>query len=112
MTVHSALLLVKLLHTIIWIFFVSVIGYVLYAGASDTIDVWAWTAIGLVLLEGMVLALNKGKCPLTPLAARYTEDRRDNFDIFLPLWIARYNKHIFTPLFAVGVILVVYRSIS
>jgi hypothetical protein len=33
------------------------------------------------------------------LAARYTTDRQDNFDIFLPVWLARYNKTIFGCLF-------------
>jgi hypothetical protein len=38
------------------------------------------------------------------VAARYTDDRRDNFDIYLPLWIARYNKQIFGPLFVAGIV--------
>jgi hypothetical protein len=29
------------------------------------------------------------RCPLTGIAARYTDDRRDNFDIYLPPWLAR-----------------------
>lgn len=37
------------------------------------------------------------------VAARYTGDRNDNFDIYLPLWLARYNKPIFGTLFVVGV---------
>jgi hypothetical protein len=36
------------------------------------------------------------------IAARYTSDRSANFDIYLPRWIARYNKEIFGSLFAVG----------
>jgi hypothetical protein len=36
------------------------------------------------------------------VAARYTEDRRDNFDIYLPVWIARRNKSIFGTLFVLG----------
>jgi hypothetical protein len=56
----------------------------------------------LVLVECGVLALNRGRCPLTDLASRYTEDRFDNFDIYLPLWLARYNKTIFGTLFAAG----------
>jgi hypothetical protein len=39
---------------------------------------------------------------LTSLAGRYTEERADNFDIYLPLWLARRNKTIFGTLFAVG----------
>lgn len=40
--------------------------------------------------------------PLTNLAGRYTKERTDNFDIYLPLWLARRNKTIFGALFAVG----------
>ena len=54
---------------------------------------------GAVLLETAVLAANRWQCPLTDIAARYTDDRRENFDIYLPLWLARYNKEIFGPLF-------------
>jgi len=39
---------------------------------------------------------------LTDLASRYTPARTDNFDIYLPLWLARRNKTIFGTLFAVG----------
>jgi hypothetical protein len=36
------------------------------------------------------------------LGSRYTEARSDNFDIYLPLWLARRNKMIFGTLFAIG----------
>ena len=39
------------------------------------------------------------RCPLTDLAARYTDDRRANFDIYLPLWLAANNKRIFGSVF-------------
>jgi hypothetical protein len=37
------------------------------------------------------------------LAARYTEERHDNFDIYLPLWLARHNKLIFGVLYCLGI---------
>ena len=49
-----------------------------------------------------MLALNRGRCPLTDVAGRYTEERADNFDIYLPRWLARYNKLIFGTLFVIG----------
>ena len=64
---------------------------------------------GLVLIEVLVLALNRGRCPLTAVAARYTSDRQANFDIFLPLWVATYNKVIFGTLFVVGSVYAAYR---
>jgi len=98
---------IKLLHTIVWAFF---------AGCIFAIPVLAWqrrlmlasVLCGVVLVEVLVLALNDWHCPLTPVAAHYTSDRRDNFDIFLPEWIARYNKEIFGGLYAAGLIYVAY----
>lgn len=52
-----------------------------------------------MLVEAVVILLNRGSCPLTAVAARYTADRADNFDIFLPVWLARCNKVIFGGLF-------------
>jgi hypothetical protein len=61
----------------------------------------AWL-VCIVLVEVFVLVFNGFRCPLTDVAARYTEDRRDNFDIYLPVWIARRNKSIFGILFVLG----------
>ncbi len=48
-------------------------------------------------------------CPITLLARKYSDSKTDNFDIYLPEWLARYNKHIFISIFLVGVILVIIR---
>lgn len=56
----------------------------------------------IVAWEVAVLGFNGWRCPLTSMAARYTEVRRDNFDIYLPLWMARYNKLIFGTLYVAG----------
>lgn len=63
----------------------------------------------LVLFECGVLVANKWRCPLTDVASRYTDDRADNFDIYLPRWLARYNKQIFGALFAAGVLVLLWR---
>jgi hypothetical protein len=98
-----ALRLVKTIHTVVW---------AVFAGAILAIPLLAWygfwfsaaALIALVLVECAVLAINRMRCPLTGIAARYTDDRRDNFDIYLPLWLAKYNKHIFGSLFAAGLL--------
>ena len=51
-----------------------------------------------------MLLLNGWRCPLTSMAARYTADRRANFDIYLPEWLAEHNKTIFGALYLVGVV--------
>ncbi|MEZ5042868.1 MAG: hypothetical protein R2828_23435 [Saprospiraceae bacterium] len=103
--------LIKFVHTLIWGFFVTVIFYVLYSGIADEVNVYTWIAIGLVLLEGIVLLAFKMFCPLTILAKRYSDSEKDNFDIYLPNWLARYNKQIFTTIFIIGLILVLFRHL-
>ena len=99
----AALRKVKLLHTVAWAFFAGCILLVPLAAWQRRFDV-ALVLIMIVTVEVAVLVWNRFKCPLTDVAARYTDDRRDNFDIYLPLWLARYNKHIFGSLFAAGVL--------
>ena len=99
------LVAIKILHTAIWAFFAGCIVAIPLAGALRQFT-HAAALTGLVLVECAVIAANRGRCPLTDLAARYTEERTDNFDIYLPLWLARHNKTIFGTLFAVGALFV------
>jgi hypothetical protein len=99
----AALRVVKIAHTLVW---------ALFAGCILALPYFAWrrqlgvavALIAIVTVEVLVLVANRFRCPLTDVAARYTSDRRDNFDVYLPLWLARYNKHIFGTLFGVGVL--------
>lgn len=97
----TALVAVKLLHTAVWLFFVGCIVAIPVAAHRGAFDVAAW-ATAAVSLEVLVLLLNRWRCPLTDVAARWTDERRDNFDIYLPLWLARHNKTVFGGLFVVG----------
>jgi polyferredoxin len=92
---------IKVAHTVVWALLVGVI---------VAIPLMAWRArfaaaailTGIMLGEVLVLVINGWRCPLTDLAARYTDDRRANFDIYLPLWLATHNKRIFGSLFVAG----------
>jgi hypothetical protein len=101
------LTLIKLLHTAVWAFMVACIAGI-YAFSAAGRPGWALAAIGIVTAEVVVLFLNRMRCPLTPLAARYTEERRPNFDIYLPEWVARYNKEIFGTLYAGGILFTMF----
>ena len=108
MRTRSALFAVRLLHTAVWAFFASCIVVLPYAAHAGRFGLAA-VLVAAVLVEVAVLALNGWVCPLTPIAARYTNDRQANFDIFLPLWMAKYNKQIFGALFILGVAYTVFR---
>jgi hypothetical protein len=97
---------VKVLHTVIWVVMATATFYILYAGMTNTFNSILFVSIFLLVIETIVLLLNKWTCPLTPLAEKYTEKRDDNFDIYLPNWLAKYNKMIFGIIFVVGIALV------
>ena len=74
------LVAIKLVHTVVWLFFAGCIVAIPIAGVRREFRLAAILS-GVVLLECAVLALNRMRCPLTDLASRYTEARQDNFDI-------------------------------
>jgi hypothetical protein len=101
MTPDASLRAVKVIHTIVWAFFVGCIVAIPVLGFTGHY-MQAAVLVGVVLIEVLVLIANQLRCPLTGVAARYTDDRRDNFDIYLPIWLARHNKQIFGLLFLGG----------
>ncbi len=103
------LLSIKIIHTAIWIFYVVVIGYIVYCALVGEFGLTVWIAVGLVVVEGIVLAINRWRCPLTVIGSRYTDSTEDNFDIFLPRWLARNNKVIFTSIFGIALLILLYR---
>ncbi|TXD72009.1 hypothetical protein ESU54_14325 [Aequorivita antarctica] len=111
MSRKDKLLYIKIIHTVIWLFFNVVIFYLLYTAIVNKIDKWTWICIGLVLMEGLVLMAFKMFCPLTVIARKYSDSTANNFDIFLPNWLAKYNKLIYTTIFSIAVIIVVYRLV-
>ncbi len=104
----TSLRTVKLVHTAVWAFFAGSILAIPVLASAQRVRA-AFVLIGIVLVEVVVLAVNGMRCPLTRVAARYTDDRRDNFDIYLPEWLARHNKTVFGTLYVLGIVYAVVR---
>lgn len=95
------LLGVKLVHTAVWVLVAGAIVALYPAVALDRLD--GFGALHVVIVaETVTLVAFRLKCPLTYVAERYTEDRRPNFDIFLPRWLARWNEEIFSVMLVVA----------
>lgn len=97
------------MHTLVWVFFNIVIFYIVYAVITNKIDNWLWICYGLILLEGLVLAICRLYCPLTIWARKYSDSTRHNFDIYLPEWLAKYNKVIYTSIVGIATVILIYR---
>ena len=100
------LVAIKSLHTAIWLGFNVCFVVAIWSGLSGHFGAAFWIPVGLIALECVVLAANRWTCPLTPIAARYTDDRSPNFDIYLPRWTAQYNKEIYSAILVIGAIVI------
>src|SRR5688500_18990479 len=102
--VPRILSLIRLLHTLVWVFFAGcILAMLCFAVAADYRTAFVLAAV--VSIEVLILLLNGMRCPLTGWAANYTTDRHSNFDIYLPNWLARYNKLIFGTLYFAGIVI-------
>lgn len=108
---ETKLIIIKTIHTLVWIFFNVVIFYMLYAVIVNKIDKWLWIGYALFLLEGIILLLFKFFCPLTLIARKYSASTKANFDIYLPNWLAKNNKLIYSCILVIIIIITIYRLI-
>ena len=109
---ETKLKMVKIIHTLVWVFFNFVIFYMLYAAIVNKLDGWLWMGYGLIFLEGITLLVFKLYCPLTIIARKYSNSSKANFDIYLPNWLAKHNKLIYTSILFVIIIITIYQILK
>lgn len=110
MTPATKLRAIKAVHTLVWAVFASSILAIPVLAFRGELAL-AWALVGFVFLEVAVLLANRMRCPLTDVASRYTAERQDNFDIYLPLWLARHNKTVFGGLYVAGILYAAWVSL-
>lgn len=102
--------IVKSIHTLIWLVMTGATILLFRAVLLQSFDLLFYISLGLILAEIIVLTINGWVSPLTPLAARYTDNQSDNFDIYLPGFMARYNKQIYSVILALILIIQLYQT--
>jgi hypothetical protein len=104
-TIHQ----IKIVHTVIfWILSLCVL-YSLLSGISGYITIWTWVAVGLVLVESIVLIRSGWICPLTLLAKRLGAGQGSVADLFLPKWFSDRIFPICGTTFGVAIALLLIR---
>jgi hypothetical protein len=110
--VNRTILLIKVVHTLIFWILSACVLYALFSGITGSITMWTWIAVGLLLLESIVLAASGWTCPLTILAERRGAKRGSVTDIFLPKWFADRIFPICGSMYVVAVALIIWRVSS
>jgi hypothetical protein len=108
----TKLFFIKFVHSIIFWWQVVCLGYLLFACITKTFNILVLLAIISILLNGLLLLLNKGRCPFTSMAEKQGAKRGSVTDIFLPDWVARNIFRVATPLFIIELIVLAIRYFS
>jgi tetrahydromethanopterin S-methyltransferase subunit E len=103
------LLQIKVVHTLIFWVLSGCVVYALYCGVADRVTAWTWVAVGLLLIESVILAASGWTCPLTLLAERQGAGRGSVADIFLPKWCADRIFPVCGTAYGLAVVLIVWR---
>jgi hypothetical protein len=82
---------IKFVHSVIFIFMVACLAYILYCAIVRRYDWTLLTAMVAISVEGLALLLNRGRCPLTSLAEKHGAANGAVTDIFLPDWLTRHT---------------------
>lgn len=100
---------IKLLHSFLFFLIGISTVYLFYTAAVDQITGLTWWAFGIVIFELVVLIANDWKCPLTDLAEQRGADVGSVADLFLPKQLSDHLFTVFTVVFLVACLLLVWR---
>jgi hypothetical protein len=110
-TRYHSIKLVKVVHTIAFYMMSAVLLMMVYEVVVDRITLITWNAAGLFLAEGIVLLLNRGRCPLTSLAESLGASSGQITDLFLPKWFADQIFKVYGAVFVASLALLVIRLV-
>lgn len=80
---RKMILLVRTVHGLITLIFLSCIFYIYYAAFTNSRSLLAYIAVALIVIEGIVVSLNGGNCPLGVIHSKVGDDKAF-FELFLP----------------------------
>ena len=106
-----AIFFIKLVHSAIFFIMTTCVVILFYTGIMNRLSGWTIIAFVLILIEGIVLILNKWQCPLTIWAEKLGAADGSVTNIFLPRWLADRLFSICAPLFVIACIILIIRLI-
>ncbi|MFC1640982.1 hypothetical protein ACFL2D_02960 [Patescibacteria group bacterium] len=103
---EQMILFVRVMHGVIVGMYCGCIMLIYYSGVTQKLTYYAMIAAGLLLLEGLVLMINRGTCPLTIVHRQFGDDK-GFFDIFVPKQYIHYVTPAFAAVALVGILLLI-----
>ena len=96
--------LIRTIHGMIAVYFLSCIAWIYYSAINNQPNTWAYLAAASLFLEGLVVFLNHGDCPLGKVHHRFG-DQKAFFELFLPKPLAKQAVPFFGLVSIIGTIM-------
>jgi hypothetical protein len=104
---QARIVLIRSIHGLITLYFLSCIGLIYYAGITDQASVWAYLAAASLVIEGIIVSLNHGDCPLGSIHHRVGDDKTF-FELFLPKSLAKRSVPVLGIIAMIGIGLLLF----
>jgi len=108
----QSVFVVKLVHTLIFVFMSACITLVCHAAATGHVTGLTWAAFACVLLEAVVFVGNGWRCPLTDYAESLGAGNGSVADIFLPAALAKYLPVVASTVFGSAALVLIARTLT
>lgn len=95
---------IKATHLTLFILMIVSLFYTFYAAIAGVYNLWLLAAMIMILIDGLSIVLNKGRCPLTTLAERYGAANGAVTHLIVGKWAARYVFKFFAVLFVIELV--------
>ena len=95
---------IKAVHLTLFILMIVSLFYTLYCAIAGVYNWILLAAMIMILIDGVSIALNRGRCPLTTLAERYGAENGAVTHLIVGSWASRYVFKLFIVLFVIELI--------
>lgn len=103
--------LIRSVHGLITVYFLSCIGLIYFFAFTNAHSVLAWVAVASIVVEGVVVSLNHGDCPLGKLHNQFG-DQKAFFELFVPSAVAKRAVPFFGLVSAVGILALLWNYLQ
>ena len=109
-THQSMIVFMRIVHGLIAAALIASVGVIYYAAVTRTHGTWLYVSLGALLVEGIVIVLNKGNCPFGHVSRRFG-DNKPFFELFLPPRIAKQMFKVNFVIVLIGCVLLLIRLV-
>jgi len=102
---NKKVFVIKSIHLTLFVIMCVSLFYVFYCAIARIYDWTLLTAIIIIVIDGLSIVLNRGRCPLTTLAEKYGAENGAVTHLILPKWAAQYVFKFFMVFGAVELVL-------